>query len=146
MALANRRLVRAFEPLASFVTLPRYGTIDPTPLIALTFPAFVGLMVGDAGYGLVLVTLLILARRRWPASDAMAVRWPVGLMAAASTIVFGILFGEWFGDAGQRLFGIEPIWLDRTEALIRCSSSACRSARCTCRSGCSSGWRRVPPS
>ena len=73
VALANRRLVRAFEPLASFVTLPRYGTIDPTPLIALTFPAFVGLMVGDAGYGLVLVTLLILARRRWPASDAMAV-------------------------------------------------------------------------
>ncbi len=118
VALANRRLVRAFEPLASFVTLPLYGTIDPTPLIALTFPAFVGMMVGDVGYGVVLLLLLVLAHHLWRRSAAMAVLWPVGLVTAVSTIAFGVLYGEVFGDAGRRLFGIEPLWIDRVEAMI----------------------------
>jgi V/A-type H+-transporting ATPase subunit I len=118
VSLVNGRIVRPFEPLASFVGLPRYGTIDPTPLIALTLPAFIGLMVGDAGYGLVLLVLLVLARRRWRDSRAMAIAWPIGLMAAVATIAFGILFGEWFGDAGRELLGIEPVWMDRAEAVI----------------------------
>ncbi len=118
VSLANGRLVRAFEPLASFVTLPAYGTIDPTPLLALTFPAFVGMMVGDVGYGLVLAVLLLLARWRCRDTAAMAVLWPVGMLAAVSTVAFGVLYGEWFGDAGHRLLGIQPIWLDRVEAMI----------------------------
>ena len=65
VAIQNPPLIQAFAPLASFVSLPRYGTIDPTPTIAATFPIFVGLMVGDVGYGLVLLALLALARRRW---------------------------------------------------------------------------------
>ncbi len=118
VVLENRRLTRAFEPLASFVTLPRYGSLDPTPLLAITLPAFVGLMIGDAGYGLVMLALLALARWRWRSAPAMAVVWPVGVTAALATIVFGVLFGEWFGGAGHDLLGIEPVWLDRREAMI----------------------------
>lgn len=115
VALENRRAFRAFEPLASFVMLPRYGTLDPTPAVALSFPVFVGLMVGDVAYGLILLALLLLARRRWRTSPAMAILWPVGSLAALSTIAFGVLFGEWFGDAGRRMFGIQPVWFDRRE-------------------------------
>jgi V/A-type H+-transporting ATPase subunit I len=118
VVLDNRRLTRAFEPLAAFVTLPRYGSLDPTPLLAISLPAFVGLMVGDAGYGLVMLALLAFARWRWRSARAMAVIWPVGVTAAVATIVFGILFGEWFGSAGHDLLGIEPVWLDRREAMI----------------------------
>jgi V/A-type H+/Na+-transporting ATPase subunit I len=116
--LDNRRLTRAFEPLAVFVTLPRYGSLDPTPLLAITLPAFVGLMIGDAGYGLVLLGLLALAHRRWRSAAAMAVIWPVGVTAALATVAFGVLFGEWFGAAGHDLLGIEPLWLDRREGMI----------------------------
>lgn len=118
VAFEHGPLVRAFAPLAAFVSLPRYGTVDPTPIVALTFPAFVGLMVGDAGYGLVLLLLLILARRRWGQAPAMRVLWPVGLSAALSTIAFGVLFGEFFGDAGHVAFGIRPLWIDRAEAVV----------------------------
>lgn len=118
VALANRGAVRAFEPLAAFVALPRYGTIDPTPLLALTFPAFVGLMVGDAGYGLVALALLILARRRWRDRAAMAIVWPIGVLAASATIAFGVLYGEWFGSAGAALFGLRPLWLDREHGVM----------------------------
>ena len=118
VALENRSFMRAFEPLSSFVATPRYGSLDPTPLLALTFPAFVGLMVADVGYGLVLLGLLLLARHRWRGRPVMDMVWPIGILCASATIVFGILFGEWFGDAGQRIIGLEPLWIDRREAMV----------------------------
>ena len=118
IALENGRLTRFFEPLASFIAVPRYRTLDPTPLLAVTFPAFVGLMVGDAGYGLVALVLLILARWRWRDVPAMATIWPVGLVMVVATIGFGIIYGEWFGPTGSRVLGIQPIWLDRRESVI----------------------------
>ena len=116
--LANGRLTRAFQPLAAFVTLPRYGSLDPTPLLAITLPAFIGMMIGDAGYGLAMLVILAVARWRWRSAPAMAVIWPVGVTAALATILFGILYGEWFGATGHDLLGIEPVWLDRREAMI----------------------------
>jgi len=118
VAFDNRPPVRAFEPLASFVMLPRYGTLDPTPIVAFAFPVFVGLMVGDIGYGLLLLAILAAARRRWPNSPAMRFLWPVGLLAAISTTFFGILFGELFGDAGHQLIGLRPLWFDRREGAL----------------------------
>lgn len=117
VALDNRGPVRPFEVLSTFVAVPRYGTLDPTPLLGIGFPAFVGLMVGDAGYGLVALALLALARRRWRSRGVMAVLWPVGLTVALATIVFGLLFGELFGHLGRDLFGLEPILFDRQAAL-----------------------------
>jgi V/A-type H+-transporting ATPase subunit I len=118
VAMANAGIVRPFEPLASFVAVPRYGSLDPTPALAITLPAFIGLMVGDAGYGLVLLAILLVARWRWGDRPVMRTIWPVGLAAAASTIAFGILFGEWFGATGRHLFGLEPIWFDRREGVV----------------------------
>lgn len=117
VALDNRGFGRAFEALSTFVAVPRYGTLDPTPLLGLGFPAFVGLMVGDAGYGLVGLVALLLARRRWRERRWMAVLWQVGLSVVVATIGFGILFGEVFGALGHELLGLEPILFDRRAAL-----------------------------
>ena len=118
VAFENQPFLRAFEPLASFISMPRYGSLDPTPLLALTFPAFVGLMVADVGYGLLLLGLLLWARRRWRGEPLMGIVWPIGVLSAAATIGFGVLFGEWFGDAGQQFLGLGPVWLDRREAIV----------------------------
>jgi len=118
VALRNGPFLRAFEPLTTFVAVPRYGTLDPTPLLALMFPAFVGLMIGDAGYGLVLIALLALARWRLAGSPVVRAIWPIGLAAGVATMAFGVLFGEWFGDLGHRLLGTEPIWISREEGLL----------------------------
>jgi V/A-type H+-transporting ATPase subunit I len=117
IALENGPLFRAFEPLASFVVVPRYGSIDPTPLLAIALPGFIGLMVGDIGYGLCLMAVLLVARLRWPAVPLVRTIWPIGIVAAVSTIGFGLLFGELFGQTGGRLFGLRPLWFDRSEAI-----------------------------
>jgi V/A-type H+-transporting ATPase subunit I len=117
VAIQNPPLLQAFAPLAAFVSLPRYGTIDPTPILAATFPIFVGLMVGDVAYGLILLALLALARWRWRGSAWLQTLTPVVALAGMSTIVFGVLFGEYFGSAGHDLLGIAPVLFDRREAV-----------------------------
>ena len=116
VSLHNLPVVRAFEPLVSFVGLPRYGSLDPTPALALTFPVFVGFMVGDAGYGLVLLAMLAAVWRRRRSGPLLAAAWPVAVLAGLSTVLFGVLFGEWFGDVGRSILGLRPLWLDRAEA------------------------------
>lgn len=117
VALSNLPVIRSFEPLVGFMATPRYGTIDPTPLFALTLPAFIGIMVGDVGYGLVLLAFVLLARWRWGSRPIVRAAWPIGVVIAIATIVFGVLYGEFFGEAGRHLFGLRPMWMDRGEAI-----------------------------
>ncbi len=74
--LQNPRLFRPFQLLVEMLPLPTYGSIDPTPFVAVFFPVFFGLMLGDIGYGVVLLGLgAFLARRARP-GHAPEVRGP----------------------------------------------------------------------
>ena len=118
VVLSNPRLFRPFETLTSVFPLPRYGTIDPTPFVAVFFPAFFGLMVGDVGYGAALAGLgLLLHRMSKPGTLLRNVAEIIGPCALFS-IIAGFLFGEVFGDFGSRQFGLRPILFDRHEAMM----------------------------
>lgn len=117
VVLSNPRLLRPFETLVGVFPLPHYGTIDPTPFVAVFFPAFFGMMVGDIGYGIVLA-LIGLALHHWSRPNTLlrAVAEMIG-PCALFTIIAGFLFGEFFGDVGSRL-GLKPLAFDRHEAMI----------------------------
>jgi V/A-type H+/Na+-transporting ATPase subunit I len=118
VALSNPRLLRPFETVIRLLPLPRYGSIDPTPFVAVFFPVFFGLMIGDVGYGVVLAALgLILHARTKPGTLLRNVSEIVGPCALFS-IIAGFLYGELFGDLGTRLFGLKAILFNRAEALI----------------------------
>ena len=118
VVLQNPRLFRPFETVIRLLPLPRYGTIDPTPFVAVFFPAFFGIMLGDVGYGLVLAALgLLLHRRSAPGSVLRSVSEMIG-PCALFTILAGFLFGELFGDLGHRWFGLAPIAFRREDALL----------------------------
>lgn len=115
VVLSNPRLFRPFEELLRFMPLPRYGTVDPTPFLAVFFPMFFGLMLGDLGYGAALCALAaVLWRRRGLAHSLGAIAGACG----AFSLAFGALFGELFGDLGHRLFGLHPLLFSREEALV----------------------------
>jgi V/A-type H+/Na+-transporting ATPase subunit I len=116
VALHNPPLFRPFEVFTRGLPLPRYGTIDPTPFVAIFFPAFFGLMLGDVGYGLLLAALAwVLRRKSSPGSTLRAVS-TVALACASSTVVFGLIFGELFGSLG-RVVGLHA-YFDREQATI----------------------------
>lgn len=118
VVLSNPRLLRPFEMLVGLMPLPRYGSIDPTPFVAVFFPAFFGLMVGDVGYGVVLAALgLLLHARSRPGTTLRNVSEIIG-PCALFAIIAGILFGELFGDLGRRWFGMRPLLFDRADALV----------------------------
>ena len=118
VVLRNPRIFRPFEAIISILPLPRYGTIDPTPFVAVFFPAFFGLMVGDIGYGLVLAGLgLLLHWRSKPGTLLRSVAEVIG-PCALFAIVAGFLFGEFFGDLGHRRFGLEALAFNREEAMV----------------------------
>ncbi|HEY6808652.1 MAG TPA: V-type ATPase 116kDa subunit family protein [Gemmatimonadales bacterium] len=118
VVLSNPRLFRPFEAVIRLLPLPRYGTIDPTPFVAVFFPAFFGLMLGDIGYGAVLAGLgLLLHARSRPGTLLRNVSEMVGPCALFS-IVAGFLYGELFGDLGTHWLGLRPVLFSREDALI----------------------------
>jgi len=52
---ANPKRFKIFESFIRFYSLPSGKEFDPTLIFGLIFPIFYGMMVGDAGYGLVIL-------------------------------------------------------------------------------------------
>ena len=115
VALSNARWMAPFERLVHLISLPRYGTIDPTPFLAVGFPFFFGMIVGDVAYGVILLAALGWVRQRWPRHPVAGPAVRIGVWACAWTIVFGVLYGECFGTLGER-WGIAPLLVDRLHA------------------------------
>jgi V/A-type H+-transporting ATPase subunit I len=114
----NVRMSRPFEALVRFLELPRAGSVDPTLLMTILLPLMFGAMVGDIGYGALLLALAIPARRKLAASGVPEVAGLVRvlLLGAAWSMVFGVLYGEVFGDLGMRMFGDWALWQERPSA------------------------------
>ena len=113
--LKNNRIFRPFQLLVGIFRPPRYDRIDPTPLVAIFYPLFFGLIIGDIGYGVVLLTLFLLVFLRAKKEVFRSVAL-IGLLCSGWTIIFGVLFGEFFGTLGES-FGIHPVLLDRMHNL-----------------------------
>lgn len=117
VAMQNPPLFRPFEVITRMLPLPRYGSIDPTPFVAVFFPAFFGLMLGDLGYGAMLALLAAALRRRSRPGTKLRSVSAIAGACAASSLLFGLLFGELFGSLGAHL-GLRPLAFSREDALI----------------------------
>jgi V/A-type H+-transporting ATPase subunit I len=114
---SNPAPAQPFEFLVKLLSLPRYGTIDPTSLMALFLPVFFGMTLGDVAYGAILVVIaLILQRRLGKQSETWRDLSRILLLCALWSIVFGVIYGEFLGNLGHDL-GMEPLWINREEAL-----------------------------
>ena len=97
-----------FQMLVENYSTPEYGSVDPTPLVAVAYLAMFGFMFGDAGQGLVIagVGLLggILAKK---ASGGIKKLLRLFVYCGAASVVTGVLFGSYFG---YQL--LPPLWFD----------------------------------
>ena len=112
--LKNPPPARPFESLVNLLSLPRYGHIDPTRLMALFLPIFFGMILGDLGYGLLLLGLSLVLMRRY-SHGVMHDVLIVLAMGAGWAMVFGVLYGEAFGTLGEH-FGMRALWFERASA------------------------------
>ena len=105
----NPGVSRPFELLVQVINRPNYWEIDPTWALLLTFPIFFGFMIGDVGYGILygLLGYLLMTRTE---SDGLRSLGGIALWAAGFTVLFGVLYGEFFGlhGLGDILWGGHP--------------------------------------
>ena len=98
IALDNGVISEPFEMLVDLVGRPKYGTFDPTVMMMMTFPLIYGMILGDWGYGLIILMLA-----KWLGSKPFAVD-PIAKSGitiltwmGAWCIIWGIIFAEGFG-------------------------------------------------
>jgi vacuolar-type H+-ATPase subunit I/STV1 len=91
--LVNSRVVSLFENLSLMKGVPKYNEIDPTPIIALIFPIFFGIMFGDVGHGIALLGFgsYLLVKTKYDYWGKLIV-----VFGIAAT-VFGLIRGSFFG-------------------------------------------------
>lgn len=112
--LKNNKFVEPYELITSMYSLPSYREIDPTPIMAPFFFIFFGMMLSDAGYGLVLFLASFLALRIFPLDKGTQKFMKLFESIGISTIAWGIIYGSYFGDAPTMFIpgGIKPLWVD----------------------------------
>jgi len=119
IALTNNKWLKPFQDIIITYGRPSYGELDPTILVALSFPILYGAMFGDLGQGLILMLAGFLAHNKIALKGLQS----LGLLfvyCGASAAVFGTLYGSIFGFEGQRIeeylhFRFEPIWFSPLE-------------------------------
>ncbi len=94
----NPRWAKPYELVMGIFQKPMYGTIDPTPFMAIAFPIFFGLIVGDFGIGLFFLVLSLFFRWRYKSVIWVKPVTSIAIMASLSTILFGFVYGEFFGN------------------------------------------------
>ncbi len=116
--IKNPAYFQPFELFVRLLPLPKYASYDPTPFIGVFFPLFFGMILGDAGYGIILAMLALFLAKRFRKRKNIQDASRILLISSIYAIFFGILYGEFFGELPKILFGIEPICIERRTAVI----------------------------
>jgi V/A-type H+-transporting ATPase subunit I len=106
--LTNKSYTRTFEVITETQGIPRYGEVDPTPIIAFVWPFFYGLMFADFGHGILLFGLGMLFRYR--GNGALRTWGTLIAASGAAATLAGLGTGEMFGFHFEELAILAPIF------------------------------------
>jgi V/A-type H+-transporting ATPase subunit I len=97
VSLKHGAFVKGFEGVVFSYGAPLYGSIDPTPIVAVFFTLLFGIMFGDLGQGFALFLAGILTSKYGPRRLAKFKSYSTPLIAVgAASMVMGLLTGEVF--------------------------------------------------
>ncbi|HIX29657.1 MAG TPA: V-type ATP synthase subunit I [Candidatus Blautia stercoravium] len=98
--LENNGFSESVEGVLESYGLPKKGEIDPTMLMSFFYVFFFGLMLSDAAYGLVMFLGCFVILKKFPRMEqSLKKSIKMFMYCGVSTLIWGILFGGYFGDA-----------------------------------------------
>ncbi|MGI6756110.1 MAG: V-type ATP synthase subunit I [Atopobiaceae bacterium] len=121
--LRNNKFSRITESVLTSYGLPTHGRVDPTFIMTFFYVIFFGMMLSDAGYGIVMsiVCAIVLAKHKHIQSG-MKSMLTLFFWCGLSTAFWGFMFGGFFGNAidtiATTFFGytgptiVRPLWFD----------------------------------
>ena len=99
--LENSRFSAPVEGITEMYSLPGKNDLDPTPVMSFFYYLFFGMMLSDAGYGILIVLGTTVALKKLNLETKMRKTLTMFKYCGISTIFWGALFGSWFGDIVQ---------------------------------------------
>ncbi len=120
----NPAWVRPFTGLLALFAPPKYGSFDPSWTLAVFFPLYFGLVVGDMGFGILFAAIAFWLRKRGEAGKKLDlgplnIVVPPGALKPISTVilwcaawstVWGFMFGEFFGNFLEHFPAGRPVF------------------------------------
>ena len=96
--LENKPFAAGVESISNMYSPPSNNDVDPNPVMSFFYYALFGLMLSDAGYGLLMVIAALVAKFKLKFSGERAKTVSFIFWCGISTMFWGALFGGWFGD------------------------------------------------
>lgn len=95
--LKNNEVVSTFESITSMFSMPRYNEPDPTPILTPFYMLFFGMMIGDAGYGLVMLFGTLTALNFFTLKEKTEKFIQFFFYLSIAVLFGGLLYGSFFG-------------------------------------------------
>ena len=120
--LRNNHFAQSAESVLASYGLPQHGRVDPTAIMAVFYVIFFGMMLSDAGYGIVMAlatAILLIRKKNMDEGTRRFLR--LFFYCGLSTTFWGFMYGGFFGDAidviAHTWFGVpsdqtvlKPLW------------------------------------
>ncbi|MDE6501108.1 MAG: V-type ATP synthase subunit I [Ruminococcus sp.] len=99
--LENSRFSAPVESITKMYSMPSKSDVDPTPVMSFFYYLFFGMMLSDAGYGLLMLIGTTIILKKFRLDNTMKKTMTMFRNCGVSTLIWGALFGSWFGDIVQ---------------------------------------------
>ncbi|MFA5421677.1 MAG: V-type ATP synthase subunit I [Bacilli bacterium] len=112
-ALKNNKFIAHFESITNMFSIPNHSEIDPNPFMAVWYWLIFGIMMGDIGYGMIMLILFGLGIKLLKPKGTLKQLISVFFFSGITSLIAGVLFGSFFGadfDLGAligSLFGLQ---------------------------------------
>ena len=113
--LDNGRIGQTMESITEMYALPTHNDIDPNKFMAVFYYLLFGLMLGDAGYGILMIIACLIVKFKFRLEPKKAATVNYGLLCGVGTTFWGIVLNGWFGDLpaylsnGLKMGGTNPM-------------------------------------
>ncbi|MGB9714949.1 MAG: V-type ATP synthase subunit I [Thermodesulfovibrionales bacterium] len=108
--IRNKRWVNIITPLFKFLDIiPGYRELDFSPIILIFFSLFFAMIIGDAGYGLIFLSITALIHKKKGKRIQNKTALFLFYLLSLCTILWGLLTGTFFGQQWNLKGGLKPM-------------------------------------
>jgi V/A-type H+-transporting ATPase subunit I len=96
--LSNKRVFDSGEDLVQVYSHPNHNDFDPSGIVLYCFTVFYGMIIGDAGYGLVSLALTVFLHWKVKSNSPLWIRFRrLCYLLSFSVLIFGVITASYFG-------------------------------------------------
>ncbi len=108
--LRNPRWVEIIKPVFSLLgIIPGYRELDVSPVFLVFFSIFFGILIGDAGYGVVYLLLTAWFHKKQSGNRQLRTVFYLLYLLSGFAVLWGVLTATFFGSAWLAAKGVRPL-------------------------------------